>query len=224
MKDFRQQILTQAVTGKLTARWREGKDLNFTYDLKIEEIHARKLNPIKLRGKDFFENAASLYTLPPSWKWVRLYKLVKDEKNSICAGPFGTIFKAKDFKETGIPIIFLKHVKKEGFNFKKPVYMDEEVWEKFHKDYTVNGGELLVTKLGDPPGEATIFPVDFGIAMVTPDVMKANIDNNIILTKFVSYFFNSSSTKEIVSEISFGMTRLRIDLGMFKMPIPTQIL
>lgn len=100
--------------------------------------------------------------------------------------------------------------------------MDEEVWEKFHKDYTVNGGELLVTKLGDPPGEATIFPVDFGIAMVTPDVMKANIDNNIILTKFVSYFFNSSSTKEIVSEISFGMTRLRIDLGMFKaMPIPT---
>jgi type I restriction enzyme S subunit len=33
LKDFRQQVLTQAVTGKLTEEWRKGKELEWDYEL-----------------------------------------------------------------------------------------------------------------------------------------------------------------------------------------------
>lgn len=223
LKDFRQQVLTQAVTGKLTEEWRKGRELEINYIDKINKIHVAKLKPVKVRGQKSFENE-SFFEIPKTWNWVPVYKLVKDGGNSICAGPFGTIFKAKDFKNEGVPIIFLRHVKKEGFNQRKPVYMDEKVWVKYHQEYSVFGGELLVTKLGDPPGEATIFPNNFKVSMVTPDIMKADFNEDIFITKFAMYFFNSNIAKDIIAEVSFGMTRLRIDLTMFKsipIPVPT---
>ena len=38
MKNFRQQVLTQAVTGKLTEEWREGKEVEEWKDLTIENL------------------------------------------------------------------------------------------------------------------------------------------------------------------------------------------
>jgi type I restriction enzyme S subunit len=38
LKDFRQQVLTQAVTGKLTEEWREGKELTDSINHKLEDI------------------------------------------------------------------------------------------------------------------------------------------------------------------------------------------
>ncbi|MEP0711142.1 MAG: restriction endonuclease subunit S, partial [Algoriphagus sp.] len=224
LKNFRQQVLTQAVTGELTKEWREGNNIDFAFYKQIENYNLKKKKPVKARGQKGLDEKLSLFKLPKEWKWIPQLKIVKDGANSISAGPFGTIFKAKDFRDKGVPIIFLRHVKKEGFNQNKPKLMDEVVWEKFHKEYSVSGGELLVTKLGDPPGEATVYPKDIGIAMITPDVMKSDLNENFALPAYVSYFFNSSICKEFIANISFGMTRLRIDLTMFKsfpIPLPT---
>lgn len=121
--------------------------------------------------------------------------MAADGKNSICAGPFGTIFKAKDFRSEGIPIIFLRHIKPGKFEWKKNICMDKKVWEEFHQPYSVYGGELLITKLGDPPGDAAIYPNGEGTSMVTPDVIKMNVDEEVALTKFLLYFFNSNVSK-----------------------------
>lgn len=43
LKDFRQQVLTQAVTGKLTEEWRKGKELGEWKEVSITEI--TELNP-----------------------------------------------------------------------------------------------------------------------------------------------------------------------------------
>lgn len=225
LKNFRQQVLTQAVTGELTREWREGNKIDFSFYKRIENYNLKKKKPVKARGQKGLDEKLVLFKLPNEWKWIPQLKIVKDGANSISAGPFGTIFKAKDFRDKGVPIIFLRHVKKEGFNQNKPKYMDEEVWEKFHQEYSIAGGELLVTKLGDPPGEATVYPKDIGIAMITPDVMKSDLNENFALPAYVSYFFNSSVCKEFIANISFGMTRLRIDLTMFKsFPIPLPVI
>ena len=224
LKNFRQAILTQAVTGQLTEEWRVGKELDEAYFNAIESSHLQKKKPVKVRGKKGFNEEVNLFEIPEIWKWIPNYKLTVDGGNAICAGPFGTIFKAKDFRTEGIPIIFLRHVKPEGFNQRKPNYMEPSVWEEFHQEYSIYGGELLITKLGDPPGDATIFPKDFGVAMVTPDVMKANYNDEIFNTKYASYFFNSTICKDLITKVSFGMTRLRIDLTMFKsfqIPVPS---
>lgn len=224
LKNFRQQVLTQAVTGKLTEEWRKEIVLDLGFIETINLKHYQKLKPVQARGQKGFDENSVLYTLPESWHWVPQLKLTKDGSNSISAGPFGTIFKAKDFRSDGVPIIFLRHVKPEGFNQAKPTFMDENVWKKYHQEYSVTGGELLVTKLGDPPGDATIYPRNLGTAMVTPDVMKSDLDDSLIVVDYVKYFFNSNICKDLIAKISFGMTRLRIDLTMFKsfpIPVPT---
>ena len=44
LKDFRQQVLTQAVTGKLTEEWRKGKELENDYSDRITNKDKRKSN------------------------------------------------------------------------------------------------------------------------------------------------------------------------------------
>ncbi|EFP4583678.1 restriction endonuclease subunit S [Salmonella enterica] len=220
LKSFRHSILAAAVTGKLTEDWRS---LNPTNQIKlmVEKYHSQKKGLLKVRGKTSWGTDVELYDLPVNWSWVENYKLAIDESNAICAGPFGTIFKAKDFRDSGIPIIFLRHVKEIGFNKNKPAFMDVKIWEKLHQDYSVYGGELLVTKLGDPPGECCIYPEENGVAMVTPDVIKMDVDERVANKKYLMYFFNSPVSKKMVSDAAFGATRLRIDISLFKLfPIP----
>jgi type I restriction enzyme S subunit len=191
----------------------------------VAEVDSKKEGKLKVRIKKGWDEKVNLYDLPDSWAWIPNYKLAQDSNSAICAGPFGTIFKTKDFRDEGVPIIFLRHVKEAGFNQNKPSFMDVDVWEEYHQEYSVFGGELLVTKLGDPPGESCIYPSDLGTAMVTPDVLKMSVDNDVADTDYLMHFFNSPIAKKMVGGLAFGATRLRIDIAMFKnfsIPLPSR--
>lgn len=220
LRSFRQSVLAAAVSGKLTEEWRGENECEAVKKL-IEKNAAKKNGKLKVPKKSKWDQDIDLFDLPNGWSWIENHKLAIDSNTAICAGPFGTIFKAKDFRESGVPIIFLRHVKESGFNQRKPNYMDDAVWSEFHQDYSIYGGELLVTKLGDPPGESCIYPNDFGTAMVTPDVLKMNVDAEVADIKYLMYFFNSPISKKMVGDAAFGATRLRIDIPLFKsFPIP----
>ncbi|BEV07296.1 restriction endonuclease subunit S [Methylophilus sp. DW102] len=220
LKRFRQSVLAAATSGELTREWRAQNVTESICEL-VEWSFSQKMGKLKVRAKKGWDVNLQLQTLPDNWAWIPNFKLAKGKSTAICAGPFGTIFKAKDFRDQGVPIIFLRHVKESGFNQNKPNYMDPDVWKKLHQDYSVHGGELLVTKLGDPPGEACIYPQDFGAAMVTPDVIKMDVDESVAYTEYLKFFFNSPNCKNMLRELAFGATRLRIDIPMFKnFPIP----
>lgn len=220
LKRFRQSVLAAATSGELTKEWRK---TNATEDVNrlVDKVNSLKTGKLKVRKKKVADDLSKLPELPHNWAWIPNHKLALDKSTAICAGPFGTIFKAKDFRDKGVPIIFLRHVKELGFNQRKPNYMEPTVWEEFHQDYSVFGGELLVAKLGDPPGEACIYPEGIGKAMVTPDVLKMNVDTNITSPEYLRSFFNSPNCKDIIRDLAFGATRLRIDIPMFKgFPVP----
>jgi type I restriction enzyme S subunit len=149
--------------------------------------------------------------------------LAKDELNAICAGPFGTIFKAHDFRPQGVPIIFLRHVSEGRYLTHKPGFMDPKRWEELFQPYSVYGGELLVTKLGDPPGVAAIYPEGTGPAMVTPDVIKMSVDSRLADTRWVMYYLNSHVGRKVMFGAAFGTTRMRVTLPIFRstaIPLP----
>jgi type I restriction enzyme S subunit len=219
LKSFRQSVLTAAVTGKLTKEWRKTNQTE-NISVLVKRNNELKSGKLKIRAKKEKQDFL-LYDLPESWAWLSNHELAEDNNTAICAGPFGTIFKAKYFREQGIPIIFLRHVKEGKFNQVNPNFMDTDIWKDLHQEYSVHGGELLVTKLGNPPGEACIYPIDEGTAMVTPDVIKMNVDIAVAEPAYLMHFFNSPIAKEIVKGLAFGATRLRIDIAMFKnFPIP----
>jgi len=164
---------------------------------------------------------SNLTGLPDNWTWANPDLLKTDEANAICAGPFGTIFKAKDFRETGVPIIFLRHVAAGKYLTHKPGFMDEAKWNELFKPYSVFGGELLITKLGDPPGVCAIYPVGIGPAMVTPDVIKMSVDIDFVDTKYLVFYFNSQVARKFTANLAFGTTRLRVTIPIFRsLPVP----
>lgn len=222
LKRFRQSVLAAATSGRLTEDWRGRNAIApGSAEREVQDHELTRTGSLRVRGNAARVDEAMLYDLPESWAWLANHRLACDEGNAICAGPFGTIFKAKDFRQDGVPIIFLRHVGEGAYLKHKPGFMDTEVWRQHHQPYSVYGGELLVTKLGDPPGTACIFPEGGGPAMVTPDVMKMNVDEAVADVRYLMHFFNGPLSKKIVEAICFGVTRLRIDLSMFKtFPIP----
>jgi type I restriction enzyme S subunit len=87
LKNFRQQVLTQAVTGKLTEKWREGKELEdssrlFEYLKKRRSSHSnKKVRELKIN----LRTDLPLYNLPETWNWCDLDYLM-DEYDNFCYG------------------------------------------------------------------------------------------------------------------------------------------
>jgi type I restriction enzyme, S subunit len=165
---------------------------------------------------------SELPELPEGWCWGTTSQISEDKQGAICAGPFGTIFKARDFRPTGIPIIQLRHVKPDRFLAHRQTFMGRKKWkELFEDDYSVFGGELLVTKLGDPPGDCAIFPESRAPSMLTPDVMKLVVNERAAIPRFVMHYINSTVARRYTFGSAFGTTRLRLTLPLFRaMPIP----
>ena len=159
--------------------------------------------------------------LPEGSTWASPDQLAAFDDNSICAGPFGTIFKAHDFRPSGVPIIFLRHVVAGRYLTHKPGFMDERKWQELFRPYSVFGGELLVTKLGEPPGVCAIYPEGIGPAMVTPDVIKIAVNQAAVLPRFLMHYFNSENARRFSIRVAFGTTRLRLTIPIFRrMPVP----
>ena len=233
LKRYKAAVLKAAVEGKLTEEWRkDNPDIEPASKLlerileerrsKWEEAELAKMaakgnvpkdskwkkaykEPVLPKGPEVIE-------IPKEWIWLNPDLLSSGEKNAICAGPFGTIFKAKDFRPDGIPIVFLRHVSPGKYWTKKPGFMDEKKWNELFQSYSVYGGELLVTKLGEPPGVCAIYPEGIGPAMVTPDVMKMSVNNDYMDRRFLMHFFNSQLSRDAAASLAFGTTRLRLTL------------
>ena len=81
--------------------------------------------------------AAELPQLPEGWTWATPDQLSAFDEGAICAGPFGTIFKARDFRSQGVPIIFLRHVAPGRYLTHKPGFMDAAKWQELFRPYSV---------------------------------------------------------------------------------------
>jgi len=160
--------------------------------------------------------------IPENWSLKKLRELVSNKNHSLLAGPFGTIFKAKDFRKMGVRIIQLRHITENGFVWgDNETYMDLNIYERIHKPYTVLPGDLLITKMGEPPGIACIYPQDSPLAMVTPDVVKATIEPNIVDSRYLKHLYNSPLLKIQIQKLTKGATRPRVSLNeLFELLLP----
>jgi len=227
LKRYKAAVLKAAVEGRLVpteaelAR-RECRDYE-TAERRLGRALARreKLAGTGVRSRKRTEIEESAFpTKPPGWTWATPDQLSAPEANSICAGPFGTIFKAKDFRSEGVPIIFLRHVASGRYLTHKPGFMDRAKWNELFRSYSAYGGELLITKLGEPPGVCAIYPEGIGPAMVTPDVIKLAVNTEIAMPKYLMHYFNSEYARRFATGAAFGTTRQRLTLPLFKaMPV-----
>jgi type I restriction enzyme S subunit len=209
--------LLQRILAERRKNWEESNRKSKIQNRKYREPAAPDLSAVASAKGD----TANLPPLPEGWTWAAPDQLSAFDEGAICAGPFGTIFKARDFRPAGVPIIFLRHVAPGRYLTHKPGFMDTAKWEELFRPYSVFGGELLVTKLGEPPGVCAIYPEGIGPAMVTPDVMKMTPNARVAMPRFLMHYFNSQIARDFATGVAFGTTRLRLTLPIFReMPVP----
>jgi len=162
--------------------------------------------------------------LPNGWIKTTLKEIVLDPKQDIVDGPFGSNLKSSEYIEQGIPIIRLQNVNRNSFLNKNIKYISKEKAEKLRR-HSFSKNDIVVTKLGEPLGEACLVPDFLGDGIIVADIIRIRLDHNFISKKFLTYLINSNYFINQFNKVIQGSTRDRIrlcDFREFNLLLPPQ--
>ena len=192
LKNFRQAVLTQAVTGKLTAEWRESKDL---VGVEINEV----LN----------ENYA-LADLPTNWKHSVISELglVKGGKRL----PKGEELVIED---TGFPYIRARDLKQGTVLTDNMMFLNQSTQEKISR-YIVSAGDLYITIVGAKIGDAGIIPLSMNGANLTENAAKITELNGAVFNEYLSLWLRSKICQQNIQRTIMSAAQGKLALTRIK--------
>ena len=125
IKQLRQNILQDAIEGKLTADWRKKNPVqkgNPDYDAEalFEQIQKERNSEKKHKGLSLITEKEKTFEIPDGWKWVRLGEIIIEPPRN------GYSPKAVDF-ETSIKTLKLGAVTYGVFDPNEYKYINEEI-------------------------------------------------------------------------------------------------
>lgn len=201
LKRFRQSVLAAATSGKLSEEWREENQLtqpNLSESLEV----------------------CDLEDLPSGWTWTCPSKIKLPERYSLSIGPFGSNLKVSDYQAEGVPLVFVREIRARAFGGPKTKFVMPEKAADL-KAHSISGGDLLITKMGDPPGDVAIYPPDSPDAIITADCIKLTVDPAKASAAFIGYTIESPQARERLQEIVAGVAQQKISLERFRdFPLP----
>ena len=142
---YRQSVLKAAVTGQLTADWRaeNAHRLEHGRDLLARILQTRR-ETWDGRGR-YKEPTApdtnDLLELPEGWVWASVDQLSSSEANALCIGPFGSNLKVEDYRDEGVPLVFVRHIRAKDFTGQNLRFVDEKKAEEL-SSHRVYPGDL----------------------------------------------------------------------------------
>lgn len=166
LADFRQSVLTQAVTGKLTETWREGKGLQeFNVFELCENIHWNPKALMKYKVALEEIEFSGFEQIPTNW--------IKTVPGIICKKIVDGTHKTPIYLDEGVPFLSAKNIKEWKIDFKGCKYISREEHDKLTQRCRPERGSLLVTKSGTIGRMSMInFDPDFSlfesVAVLTP--------------------------------------------------------
>ena len=157
--------------------------------------------------------------------WIhntKLMSVAEETRGSFVNGPFGSDLLSSELMLEGVPVIYIRDVKPTGYFRKSKDCVTPKKAIQLSV-CSVRSGDVLVAKVGSPPGDACVYPDDQPDAIITQDVVRIRVDQKKILPEYLCYLLNSSYGRAVVDNISVESTRKRFSLGDFKQlkfPLP----
>ena len=214
IKQLRQNILQDAIEGKLTADWRKDHpvikgDPNYDAEALLEQIQKektdkkqKKLPPITAEEKHF--------DIPEGWKWVKLENVC----NSITDGDHLPPPKTAQ----GIPFIVISDVSSGIIDFKGNRFVTNEYYKKLPFEKKTIEGDILYTVTGSYGIPILVnelkFCVQRHIGIIKP---------NPIIKDFAYFCLMSPIIKKQADSVAWGVAVKTIpikELRQFLLPLP----
>lgn len=224
---WRRALLKAAVTGELTREWREHNKPAVTGTELLTRLWAERITKVRIIGKKAATrecyDTSHLRELPQDWCWATLGELTANVANACAIGPFGSNLVVSDYRDAGVGLIFVRHIRARDFVGLSPKFVDTEKAKEL-SSHAVRGGDVLVTKMGEPPGDVAVYPESFPPAILTADCIKLT-PHNFIPARWIEIALTSDIGQSQIRLITKGVAQQKITLADFRkilVPIPSE--
>lgn len=234
LKRYRAAVLKAAVEGKLTAAWRaENSGTEAASDLLQRILHDRRqkweqqqLAAYQAKGKEPPKNwrdkckppaapdTTNLPKLPNGWCWATPEQLGAPEDYSLAIGPFGSNLKVSDYRDQGVPLVFVRNIRSGQFGGNNARFVSHDKASELAA-HSVDSGDVLITKMGDPPGDAILYPEGQPHAIITADCIKFRPSPLLVHPHFFVWAINSKIVHRQIMKITRGVAQKKVSLGRF---------
>nr|WP_277614646.1 restriction endonuclease subunit S [Enterobacter nematophilus] len=239
---YRQSLLNVAANGGLTEKWRENhriekNGVQLVHDVlnerrshweggKLAKITEQGKKPIKgwqKESPDFLRpGMANLSQLPSAWEWANVQQIVSDERHSLAIGPFGSNLKVSDYRDFGVPLVFVRNIRSGNYGGEFTKFISQDKAKELNA-HSVVAGDVLVTKMGEPPGDADVYPDSQPLAVITADCIKIRCNEALMNPFFLKIVLNSNIGKRQIGPMTQGVAQKKVSLGRFSnltIPVP----
>jgi restriction endonuclease S subunit/predicted GIY-YIG superfamily endonuclease len=165
---------------------------------------------------------AGLPLLSEGWTWASPGQLSSAAAYSFAIGPFGSNLKVSDYTNSGVPLIFVRNIRSSRFGGLGTQFVSKAKAEELIA-HQLSGGDVLITKMGDPPGDACLYPDTAPDAIITADCIKLRPSPLIPDKRFIVHAINSQVIKSQILRITKGVAQLKVSLARFggiAIPLP----
>lgn len=183
---------------------------------KADAIRRKRQQAIELADEFLRSVFLDMFGDPvEGWRELPFSTVALDEKNSFVNGPFGSNLLTRELCDSGVPVLYIQDIRSGRFERVSTRHVTPAKAVEL-KASSVAPGDVLIAKVGDPPGTAAIYPLDQVPAIVTQDVVRIQPDCNLATREFLVSYLNSEIGKRWLTPIIVEATRSRFGLGELK--------
>lgn len=159
---------------------------------------------------------------------ILLSGLSERTRGSFVNGPFGSDLLTSELQDDGVPVVYIRDIRNGQYQRVSTSCVSDSKARDLAV-CAVKPGDVLVAKVGDPPGIAAVYPEGEPAAVVTQDVIRLRPNLDVAMPEFIKAYLNSPIGRWKIAGITVQATRARVSLGDFKKltievpPIPLQV-
>ena len=150
--------------------------------------------------------------IPSGWRHLTPHAIAGGDKSRLVIGPFGSNLRTSDYRSEGVPLVFVKDIRANDFS-RPRAFIDQEKADKLSA-HVVLPGDVLITKMGEPPGDAAIY-TGTGTAVITADCIRLRPARGFD-PKFVAFSMQAPQVRKQVAAITSGVAQQKVSLGRFR--------
>ena len=219
IKDETAQELLERIFQERRQKWEEQQLDQFKAKGKMPKNDKWKAN---YKGPIAYSYEGALPRIPETWAWASPEELASTDKYSLAIGPFGSNLKVLDYREEGVPLVFVRNIRRDEYRAEGGKFVTTEKAEEL-KAHSISAGDVLITKMGEPPGDASIYPDKAVDAIITADCIKWRFSRFINNQRLYVHLINSQIIRSQIIGRTRGVAQKKVSLGAFKsvtFPVP----
>lgn len=159
--------------------------------------------------------------LPSGWRWATVDEVAGSARQNVVIGPFGSHLKVSDYRSSGVRLIFVRNIRSGDFSTAATRSIDEAK-AKSLRAHEARSGDVLITKMGDPPGDARVYRGP--PAIVTADCIRLRPSPGFD-ARFIAFAFASTTVTSQIEQITRGVAQRKVSLSRFRkgvlLPVPS---